>query len=105
MTMKRATANSSNARRRKSPECRIVICEPFTTRTSDDFKPLADYRAVSKKLADEMKLTFVPFQSLFDEAVKAAPAEFWLWDGIHPSPAGDAIMARKWREVVGSKGR
>ena len=83
------------------PGVRIVICEPFTTRTSDDFKPLAQFRAVSKKLADEMKLTFVPFQSMFDEAVKAAPAEFWLWDGIHPSTAGHAIMARKWREVVG----
>jgi lysophospholipase L1-like esterase len=83
------------------PGVRIVICEPFTTRTSDDFKPLAKFRAVSMKLADDMKLTFVPFQSLFDEAVKAAPAEFWLWDGIHPSTAGHAIMARKWREVVG----
>lgn len=80
---------------------RIVICEPFTTRTSDDFKPLAKYAAVSKKLADEMKLDFVPFQSIFDEAVKAAPADFWLWDGVHPSPAGHAIMVRKWREVVG----
>lgn len=83
------------------PGVRIVICEPFTTRTSNDFKPLAKYAAVSKKLADEMKLTFVPFQSLFDEAVKAAPAEFWLSDGVHPLPAGHAIMVRKWREVVG----
>lgn len=87
--------------RKEVPGVRMVICEPFTTRTSDDFKPLADFRAVSRKLADEMQLTFVPFQSLFDEAVKAAPAEFWLWDGIHPSIAGHTIMARKWREVVG----
>ena len=83
------------------PGVRIVICEPFTTRTSPEFKPLAQFRSVSKKLADEMKLTFVPFQSLFDEAVKAAPAEFWLWDGIHPSAAGHSIMANQWRAVVG----
>jgi lysophospholipase L1-like esterase len=87
--------------RKELPGVRIIICEPFTTRTSADFKPLARFREVSKKLADEMKFTFVPFQSLFDEAVKAAPAEFWLWDGIHPSIAGHTIMARKWREVVG----
>lgn len=85
----------------KIPGVKIVICEPFTTRTSNEFKVLADYRAVAKKLADEKKLLFVPFQSLFDEAVKAAPAEFWLWDGIHPSMAGYAIMVRMWREVVG----
>jgi lysophospholipase L1-like esterase len=83
------------------PGVRIVICEPFTTRTSPEFKPLEQFRAVSKKLADEMHLAFVPFQSLFDEAIKAAPAEFWLGDGIHPSTAGHAIMARKWRQVVG----
>lgn len=83
------------------PGVAIVICEPFTTRTSEDFKPLAQYAAVSKKLAVEFKLPFVPFQSMFDEAVKAAPAEFWLGDGIHPSAAGHAIMAEKWREVVG----
>jgi lysophospholipase L1-like esterase len=83
------------------PGVKIVICEPFTTRTTDDFKVLADYRAVAKKLADEKKLTFVPFQSLFDEAIQSAPAPFWLWDGIHPSMAGYAIMVRMWREVVG----
>jgi lysophospholipase L1-like esterase len=83
------------------PGVRIVICEPFTTRTSPEFRDLAKFRAVSKKLADEFHLAFVPFQSMFDEAVKAAPVEFWLWDGIHPSAAGHAIMANQWREVVG----
>ncbi|MFZ9936662.1 MAG: SGNH/GDSL hydrolase family protein [Luteolibacter sp.] len=86
---------------KKLPGVRIVICEPFTTRTSDEFKPLAQFRAVSKKLAEEKQLTFVPFQSMFDEAVKSAPAEFWLTDGIHPSTSGHAIMADFWRETTG----
>lgn len=83
------------------PGVRIVVCEPFTTRTSDDFKPLAQYRAVARKLAEEMKLTFVPFQSAFDSAIKAAPAEFWLWDGVHPTPSGHALMLQTWRGAVG----
>jgi lysophospholipase L1-like esterase len=83
------------------PDTRIVICEAFTTRTSDDFKPLAQYAAVSRKLAEEFKLSFVPFQSVFDNALKAAPAEFWLWDGIHPSVSGHALMCQAWREAVG----
>lgn len=83
------------------PGVKIVICEPFTTRTSDDFKPLADYRAIAQKIAKDLSLTFVPFQAAFDEAVKAAPAAFWLWDGIHPSPAGHALMVETWREAVG----
>lgn len=80
------------------PGVRIIVCEPCDLR---NWRELDPYRAVARKLADEMKLTFVPFQSLFAEAAKAAPGEFWLWDGIHPTTAGHAIMANKWREVVG----
>jgi lysophospholipase L1-like esterase len=77
---------------------RIIICEPFELR---NWPALDPYRAVARKLADEMKLTFVPLHSFFVEAAKSAPPEFWLWDGIHPTVAGHAIMANKWREVVG----
>jgi len=77
---------------------RLIICEPFTLR---DWPALDPYRAVAKKLAAEMELTFVPFQSTFDNAVKAAPSEFWLWDGIHPGPPGHALMLQAWRKAVG----
>ena len=80
-----------------APGVRIIICEPFTLRVWPEFDP---YRAVAKKLADEMKLTFVPFQSMFDEAAKAAPTDFWLWDGVHPTMAGNALMVRAWRQAV-----
>jgi lysophospholipase L1-like esterase len=62
---------------------------------------MAGIRAVARKLAEEMKLTFVPFQPVFDQAAKAAPTDFWLWDGIHPTAAGNALMAQAWRQAVG----
>ena len=80
------------------PGVRIVICEPFTLRDWPAFDP---YRAVAKKLADEMKLTFVPLQKTFTDATKAAPSKFWLWDGIHPTPSGHALLVQAWRRVVG----
>lgn len=80
------------------PGVRLVVCEPFTLRKWPEFDP---YRAVAKKLADELKLTFVPFQRAFDDAAKAAPSEFWLWDGIHPTLSGHALMVRVWRQAVG----
>lgn len=86
------------------PDTRIVICEPFTTREnfkSREGKSAADYAVVARKIADDLKLTFVPFQSEFDKACKAAPANFWLWDGIHPSQPGHAFMAQVWRRAVG----
>jgi lysophospholipase L1-like esterase len=87
------------------PQTRIVICEPFVLRcgaVKDNWFPEFDQRrAVAKKLADELKLTFVPFQSMFDNATKSAPPEFWARDGVHPTTEGHALMAQTWREVVG----
>ncbi len=85
-------------------DTRIVICEPFTTREnfkSREGKTAADYAVVAKRIADDMKLTFVAFQTEFDKACKAAPGKFWLWDGIHPSTAGHALMSQVWRRAVG----
>jgi hypothetical protein len=57
--------------------------------------------AAARKLADEMGLTLVRFQAMFDEAIKAAPPQYWAGDGVHPTLAGHALMAKTWREVVG----
>jgi lysophospholipase L1-like esterase len=87
------------------PCTQIVICEPFVLRcgaVKDNWFPEFDQRkAVAKKLANELNLTFVPFQTMFDEATKSAPPEFWAGDGVHPTTEGHALMAQTWREVVG----
>jgi len=87
------------------PGAGIVVCEPFVLRCGavDDkwFPEFDQRRAVAKKLADELKLTFVPFQSMFDEAAKSAPPQYWAGDGVHPTLAGHALMAKTWREVTG----
>lgn len=89
----------------KLPNTRIVVCEPFVLRCgsiNDKWFPEFDERrAVATKLATELKLTFVPFQAMFDKATKNAPPAFWARDGVHPSLAGHALMARTWREVTG----
>ncbi|WP_372721415.1 SGNH/GDSL hydrolase family protein [Novipirellula sp.] len=85
------------------PKTRIIICEPFVLRCgaiNDKWFPEFDERrAVAKKLADKMKLDFVPFQTMFDEAVDLAPPQYWAADGVHPTLAGHALMAKKWLEV------
>lgn len=87
------------------PDARIVVCEPFVTRcgaVKDHWFPEFDERrAVAKKLAEELSLTFVPFQSAFDAAVEVAPPEYWAYDGVHPSLAGHALMASEWRKATG----
>ena len=48
-----------------------------------------------------MQLETVMFQQMFDDAVKLAPPSYWAGDGVHPSLAGHALMAKTWRDVVG----
>lgn len=88
------------------PEVRLVICEPFVLRVGavDDswFPEFEAYRAVAKKIADETRATFVPFQSMFDAAVKIAPPERWAADGVHPTADGAALMAHWWLKAVGA---
>jgi lysophospholipase L1-like esterase len=90
--------------RRELPEVRLVVCEPFVLRcgaVNDKWFPDFDgYRAAAKRVADRFDAAFVPFQSMFDEAVKQAPPNYWAGDGVHPTIAGAALMAQTWQATV-----
>ena len=90
--------------RRALPEVKLVICEPFVLRcgaVNDKWFPTFDgYRAAAKRVAHAFGVTFVPFQTMFDEAVKYAPPKHWAGDGVHPSPFGASLMAHNWLEAV-----
>lgn len=51
----------------------------------------------------EFNTVFVEFETAFNNALAKAPAEYWIWDGIHPMPAGHELMAREWMKQVGKK--
>lgn len=90
--------------RRELPEARIVLCEPFVTRTgvvNDSWFPEFDVRrAAAKRQAETFNLTWVPFQSMFDAAVKEADPAYWAYDGVHPTLAGHQRMAQAWLRAV-----
>ncbi len=90
--------------RQALPKVRLVVCEPFVLRcgaVTDKWFPLFnDYRAAARRVAQAHGATFVPFQAMFDAAVKYAPPEYWAKDGVHPSAAGAALMAHTWVNAV-----
>ena len=90
------------------PEVKLVICEPFALhcdkvkRNLDKWFPeFEGYLAAARKMANEFKAVFVPFQTIFDNAVKDAKPEYFSEDGIHPTKAGAALMAKEWLKTVG----
>lgn len=91
--------------RKALPKVKLVVCEPFVLRcgavTEKWFPEFDRYRAAARQVAVKHRATFVPFQTMFDEAVKLAPPEHWAGDGVHPSAAGAALMAHFWVKAVG----
>jgi lysophospholipase L1-like esterase len=61
---------------------------------------MKEYQSVAKRLADEFNAVWVPFQEVFDEAVKYAPGTYWTHDGVHPSMAGAQLMAEAWLRSI-----
>ena len=49
-----------------------------------------------KKLAKEFNVVLVDYHAVFDKAMQKAPAEYWIWDGIHPTVPAHELMAREW---------
>lgn len=87
------------------PEVRLIILEPFALKdvkaVDEKWYPAFDaYRKAAKDLAAEFHATFIPLQSIFDQALKTAPASYWTTDGVHPSVAGEGLIAHAWLEAV-----
>lgn len=88
------------------PNTKLVICEPFVLRcgaVNDSWFPeFETRRKFAREVANGAGALWVPFQEMFDEAVASGTKpEYWAGDGVHPSVAGHALMAKTWREVVG----
>ncbi len=89
----------------KLPNAKLVICEPYYVlgaKTVDEswVKPMKEYQAAALKIAKEFNATWIPFQKVFDEAVKHAPATYWTADGVHPAMPGAQLMAEAWLKFV-----
>ncbi len=96
--------------RAQNPDILLVLCEPFLLpvgKVKDNWQAwhtdVLERQQVVKKLAAAHNAVFVPFQKMFNQAVSKAPADYWIWDGVHPTVAGHELMAREWLQQVSRK--
>lgn len=87
------------------PNVKLVICEPFVlpnTSVVDEswIESIREYQDVAKRICDDYNAIWVPFQTVFNNALQQAPATYWTTDGIHPTMAGSYLMAEAWLECV-----
>jgi lysophospholipase L1-like esterase len=85
---------------------RLILMEPFLLPTPPDreaWRVDLDPRIhVVRKLAREFGALLVPLDGIFARAATQRAPEFWAGDGVHPSHAGHALIARAWLDAVGA---
>jgi lysophospholipase L1-like esterase len=89
------------------PNIKLVLCEPFGLSVGGKkanwetyHADLAVRQAIVVKLGEKYHAPVVYFQKMFDDAVKRAPAGYWIWDGVHPTFSGHQLMAQEWIRTV-----
>lgn len=87
------------------PGVKFIIGEPFAmigTKSVDaKWYPTFDlFRKAARDMATQYDAPFIPYQTIFNNALKSAPATYWTLDGVHPSIAGEKLMAQGWMETV-----
>ncbi len=92
------------------PDIQLVLCQPFILQVGHTVERWDEYLAevqkrqqIVRKLSEEYHTIFIAFQNAFNKALSKAPADYWIWDGIHPMPAGHELMAEEWMHQVGKK--
>ena len=96
------------------PSVQLVLCTPFVAKAGwvgnasnyDERELLVKQLAeITRKIAQDYQATLVPFDQLFRELRTNHPTSnnsYWIWDGIHPTPAGHRMMSELWIETAGS---
>jgi lysophospholipase L1-like esterase len=89
---------------RDTLEARLILIEPFVLPVPEDRKA---WRAdldprihIVRNLSLEFNAILVPMDGIFAEAASRREPVFWAADGVHPSPAGHALIARAWLRAV-----
>lgn len=85
---------------------KLILIEPFVLPHPADRvgwrEDLDPKIAAVRRIARDYGAAYVPLDGLFAQASTKAPCEFWAGDGVHPTPAGHALIAKAWLEAVGA---
>ncbi|HLQ58287.1 MAG TPA: GDSL-type esterase/lipase family protein [Gemmatimonadales bacterium] len=90
--------------RQALPRVHLIVLEPFVLRCGAVdarwFPEFDQRRAAAARVAKRARATFVPLQTVFNQHTRTTPAEYWAADGVHPTPAGHAVIAEQWRRAA-----
>ncbi|KWX79593.1 GDSL family lipase [Paenibacillus riograndensis] len=90
----------------RATDAKLILVEPFVLPVPEDRKgwrqDLDPKIHVVRELAREYGALLVPLDGLFAAASMKADSAFWAPDGVHPSPAGHALITDAWLKAAGA---
>ncbi|WP_152392627.1 SGNH/GDSL hydrolase family protein [Paenibacillus guangzhouensis] len=83
---------------------KLIICEPFVLPVPEDRRAWREdldpkIQAV-RELAAEFEAIYIPLDGLFAQHATETPPAYWAEDGVHPSVAGNGLIAKAWLQAV-----
>lgn len=91
---------------KENANARIILLEPFLIPAveqrniwREDLDPKIH---IVRRLAREFNALYIPLDGIFAQYYTYRPPEFWSTDGVHPTKAGHAVIAKAWMEAVGA---
>ncbi|MCK5801707.1 MAG: SGNH/GDSL hydrolase family protein [Lentisphaeria bacterium] len=94
------------SRCRDELDARVVILEPFVLPHPEDrvaWRVDLDPKIQAvRALAREFDAVYVPLDGMLAAASVIRECEFWAADGVHPTQAGHAFIAKAWLAAVGA---
>ncbi|MCX6376481.1 MAG: SGNH/GDSL hydrolase family protein, partial [Armatimonadetes bacterium] len=91
---------------RESLNARLILLEPFVLPTGPDRiqwrEDLDPKIQIVRNLAREFEAIFIPLDGFFAQVSTLREPAFWAQDGVHPTPAGHALITRVWLQAVGA---
>lgn len=89
---------------RDESAARVIILEPFVapvTPEQDTWREDLDPRIQAvRRVARTFGAFYVPLDGLFAAASVHRGPSFWASDGVHPTPAGHALIAQHWLRTL-----
>ncbi len=96
---------------KENPDIKFILCTPFVaaigkmkenTNYSKQEECVRKCAEIVSKIAHEYNGIVIRFDHLFDDLLKDSKVDdtYWIWDGIHPTPAGHRRMADLWISLV-----
>ncbi len=91
-------------RTRDETGAQIVLLDPFVLPVPDDRKvwreDLEPKLEILRALSDRFGAVRIPLDQVFARAAASGDPAVWAADGVHPTPAGHAQIARAWLDRV-----